>query len=446
MILVLPITPLDILIWGVLGALLGLAISWIPGFHIVNILVLVTLTMPSILIENQYLAPYFALGAVVSFSFMSSISATYLSVADDSMMLMLFPSQRYLLMGHGHRAILLYLIGALGGAVFLVVFGLTIGPLVMPIVFNLFSPFYTWVLLGVVLFLFLSEWPKEGDRGRSGKERLMLAWRQIAGGIIVFLASGILGIYANYSSLIPVERAFARLTPLFIGFFGLSWVIRNIISRVFIPRQDTRDIVETQYGAILAGIGSGIFGGGIAAFFPVVTGGMGALIGGHMASTRGDDTFMISQGTARLVYYTGALLLLFMPTSRITRGTVAWLVGGIYTPKTWIEYYYAIFVILVVSALAFITTLYMSKLMSKLLMVINYVYISLIVAIFLFILSYLIAGFWGVILMLVAAAVGFGALVFNTRLSYCLGVLILPVLLSMTGTLGSFLSLLGLGW
>lgn len=440
-----PVNPVDVFLWGITGALLGLALSWIPGFHVVNILILISLTSPHLLLENQYLTPYFALGAVVAFSYMSSISTTYLSVADDSMMLMLFPSQRYLLIGQGHRAVLLYLTGALGATIFLVLFGLTVGPIVMPIVYNLFSPFYTWVLLSVVLFLFLSEWPKEGDRGDKSTERLSLAWRQIAGGLIVFFASGILGLYVNYTSLIPIERAFARLTPLFIGFFGLSWVIRNIVSHVYIPRQDTRDIVEASPSSILAGIGSGILGGGIAAFFPVVTGGMGALIGGHMASTRGDDTFMISQGAARTMYYTGALLLLFTPTSRVTRGTVAWLIGGIYTPKTWIEYYYALFTVLAVSSLSFLVTMYMSKSMSRVLMYVNYFYISIAVAVFLTILSYMIAGLTGVLLMLVATIIGFTALLFNTRLSYCLGVLILPVLLSMTGTIGPFLSLLGLG-
>ena len=441
-----PINPLDVIIWSLMGSALGLILSWMPGFHIVNIMVLITLVYPGLFVGNEYYVPYFALGAVIAFSFMSSISTVYLSVADDSMMLMLFPTQRYLLMGYGHRAVLLYLIGALTAIIFLAIFSLTIATIVMPIVYNLFSPYYLWILLGIVLFLFLSEWPKEGERGETGGKRLFLAWRQIIGGVIVFFASGILGLYVNYSSLIPVERAFARLTPLFIGFFGLSWILRNLLSRVIIPKQITDDVVETHVNAILAGAGSGIIGGGIAAFFPVVTGGMGALIGGHMASTRGDDTFIISQGAARTIYYVGALLLLFNPVSRITRGAVAWLVSGLYSPKTWTEYYYAIFVLVFIGALSFIVTLFMSRLVSKLLSRVNYIHLSIAVAVFLFILTYLVAGLWGIPLMLVATAVGFTALVFNTRLSYCLGALILPVLLSMTCTLNYVLPILGIRW
>jgi len=191
------------------------------------------------------------------------------------------------------------------------------------------------------------------------------------------------------------------------------------------------------------GVASGVIGGGIAAFFPVITGGMGALIGGHIASGKGDDTFVVSQGAARVIYYVGALFLLFMPTARVTRGAVAWLIGSIYTPKTWFEFYYAGFTIILVAAISFIATLYISKAVSRLLSVISYVHVSLVVAVFLVLLTYLITGPVGILLLAVATALGFTAQVFNTRISYCLGALILPVLLNMTGTSGMLLNLLG---
>jgi putative membrane protein len=438
------ITVFDVILWGLMGALLGLALSWIPGLHIANLMILVLYATPLFTGGNEYAAPYFALGAVVAFSFMSSIASTYLSVSDESMMLMLFPSQRYLLVGRGHRAVLLYCIGALIGALSLAVFMTTIGVVVMPIIYNLFSPYYWFALLAVVLFMFLSEWPKESDLGRSGLERLWLAWRQILGGLLVFLASGVLGLYATYSGLIKLEVSFARLTPLFIGFFGLPWVLRNIISRRTLPAQDTRHVVETAPSAVINGATSGIIGGGIAAFFPVITGGMGALIGGHMASSRGDDAFLISQGAARTVYYTGALFFLFHPTMRITRGAVAWLVGGLYTPKAWIEFYYGAALIILVAGASLLGTIYMSKAVAKLLTRVSYAKISAVIAVFLVALVYYLTGFNGLILLAAATAVGFAAMVFNTRLSYCLGALILPVLLNITGYTDEALTLLGI--
>lgn len=89
------------------------------------------------------------------------------------------------------------------------------------------------------------------------------------------------------------------------------------------------------------------------------------------------------------------------------------------------------------------TTLYISKAVSRLLSVISYVYVSLAVAVFLTLLTYLITGPVGILLLVVATALGFTAQVFNTRISYCLGALILPVLLNMTGTSGILPNLLG---
>ncbi|MFN3268883.1 MAG: hypothetical protein ACK416_06470, partial [Zestosphaera sp.] len=89
--------------------------------------------------------------------------------------------------------------------------------------------------------------------------------------------------------------------------------------------------------------------------------------------------------------------------------------------------------------------LYISKAISRLLSVISYVHISLVVAIFLVLLTYLITGPLGILLLTVATALGFTAQVLNTRITYCLGALILPVLLNMTGTSGILLNLLGIG-
>ncbi|WP_448578511.1 tripartite tricarboxylate transporter permease [Thermosphaera sp.] len=439
------VNPVEVLTWGLTGTFLGLLLSWIPGLHIFNLLVLVFALAPGFITSNIYALPYFALGAVVGFSFASSIASTYLSVSDESMMLMLFPSQRYLLAGRGHRAVLLYLIGALIGAVFLAAFMATIGVYAMPVIYNLFSPYYWFILLAIVVFMFMSEYPKEADHGRTPREKLWLAWRQVLGGVLVFFASGILGFIASYSGLLRVEAAYARLTPLFIGFFGFPWVLRNLISKRSIPRQDTRDFVETSPGAVINGSASGIMGGGIAAFFPIITGGMGALVGGHMASSRGDDAFLISQGAARTVYYTGALFFLFHPTMRITRGAVAWLVGGVYTPKTWAEFYVGAAFIILAAALSFAVTLYLSKAVAWLLTRISYVYISAATLAFLVGLVFYLTGPVGVALMLAATSVGFAAMVFNTRLSYCLGSLILPVLANTMGFAGFFFGLLGLG-
>jgi len=435
----------ELLLWSLAGVLFGAVISWIPGFHIFNIMALLVAVfgVGSIMPTDAF--PFFAIGSIVAYAYVSAISSVYFSVADESAVFLLFPTQRYLLLGRGHEAVLLYLLGAVSGTLILVLSALFIFPKVLPPIYQATSPYITYFLVAIVLFMFMSEWPKEGDRGRSPWNRLWLAWRQILAGIAVFFISGILGFAVMNTNLLPTTSAYTRLTPMFIGFFGMSWVLLNILSNPPMLEQVPDDKVESSVYNILKASFGGALGGTIAAVYPIITGGMGALVAGHMTSQRGDDAFIISQGVNRVIYYVGAFTLLFLPNLRLTRGAAAWLVSSVYTPKSYSEYLAAVGVILLAAGISFLFTYYISKVIARSFKVVHIQKMSYIVAVILIAISYILTGWMGVVVLLVSTAIGMMAAAFNTRRSYCLGGLILPVLISMTGHTGAVMSLLGLG-
>jgi len=435
------IDPSNVLLYGLLGTVMGAALSWLPGLHIFNILALLLSIGFTGFIPDQYF-PFFALGAVIAYSYLYAIPTVYFSVAEESTIFMLFPTQRYLLNGRGHEAVLLYLIGSLFGSLFLIL-GSVVLLYLVPIMYNIFMPFITYLIIGIVVFWFMAEWPRKGDRG-TPRERFINSYAQILGGLFIFFAAGILGFVVNYTGILPAEMAYARLTPLFIGFFGMPWVLQNILLKRKIPKQVVSDSVETSLTRVGHAFSGGLIGGLIAAVFPIITGGMGALIASHMTSQRGDDAFIISQGVNRVIYYVGAFYLLFLPTARLTRGAVAWLTQGIYVPKTWSEFYYAIFVITLASGVSLLLTLFASKLLARNLHRVNYTYTSILIAIYLVIITYLITGLIGVALMLFSTLIGLATILLNTRRSYPLAALIFPVLASMTGTVDFWLKIIGL--
>ncbi len=435
----------NILIWSLAGVLFGAAISWIPGFHIFNIMALLVAVFGVGELIPVQAFPFFAVGAIVAYAYVSAISSVYFSVADESAVFLLFPTQRYLLLGRGHEAVLLYLIGAVAGTLVLVLGALFIFPKVLPPIYQATSPYITYFLVAIVLFMFMSEWPKEGDRGKTPLQRLWLAWRQILGGILVFFLSGILGFAVMNTNLLPTTSAYTRLTPMFIGFFGMSWVLLNILSNPPMLPQKLDDKVESSVYNTLKATFGGALGGTIAAVYPIITGGMGALVAGHITSQRGDDAFIISQGVNRVIYYVGAFTLLFLPNLRLTRGAAAWLVSSVYTPKSYAEYLAAIGVILLSAGISFLFTYYLSKLIARSFTVVHIRKLSYIVAVVLVVISYVLTGPMGVVVLFVSTAIGMMAAAFNTRRSYCLGGLVLPVLISMTGHTGEVMHLLGLG-
>jgi len=435
--------PLGVVVWTLFGVLVGLGFSWMPGFHVYNVIALLAVTGGAITFIPQEAFPFFVLGALVSFAYSSVISTVYFSVADDTMIFMLFPTQRYLVAGRGHEAVLVTLLGTLAGSVILAA-SMPVMPLILPFLRDVLNQFITVFLSALVVFMFMSEWLKMGEREENRLRRFLKAWSQIAGGVFVFLASGLLGFVVLNTDILPSSVAYVRLTPLFLGFFGLPWVLVNLLSGLPVGEQDTRDEVSTDWKGLLSGVFGGALGGYIAAFFPLITGGMGALVAGHITSQRGDDTFMASQGANRFIYYVGAFLFLFLPAASLTRGSAAWLVSSIYQPKTYQEYVYSIGALLLASGVSFIGTVALSKLVAR---IVGrwFKQISLAVAVLLVAIAWALTGPMGVVVMLIAAVIGASSVFLNTRRSYCLGVLILPVLVSMTGNTGVVMKLLGLG-
>ncbi|MEM1661905.1 MAG: tripartite tricarboxylate transporter permease [Desulfurococcaceae archaeon] len=431
---------IGVISYGLLGVLVGSALSWLPGLHIFNILAFLVAIGLTNAIPDVYF-PYFSLGALISYSYLYIIPTTYFSVAEESTVLLLFPTQRYLLSGRADEAVLLYIIGAIIGSLYLTLFSPLLLYLV-PIIYNIYNSFISYLIIGIVVFWFMAEWPRKGDRG-SPARRLWDAYQQIIGGVLVFIMAGLLGIIANYTSILPPQAGYARLTPLFIGCFGMPWVLQNFIMKRKVPKQEIFLKAETSISRVAWGAASGLIGGTIAAVFPIITGGMGGLIAGHMTSTRGDDAFVISQGVNRVVYYVGAFYLLFLPFSRLVRGATAWITQAIYMPKTWLEFYYAIFIILLASGIAALFTIFLSKFIASSIHRISYKALSIGLVTYLTLITYVITGFNGVLLMIIATFIGLATILFNTRRSYPLAVLIVPVLASWTGTVEFWLKLIG---
>ena len=116
-----------------------------------------------------------------------------------------------------------------------------------------------------------------------------------------------------YRGLVPVEAAYQNLMPAFVGLFAIPWVLQNAFSRTQIPPQHVAASVDADLPLVLRGVLSGAAGGLFAAFFPVVTGGIGGFIAGHATAQRDDRLFIVSQGASKAIYYIGSLLLFFVP-------------------------------------------------------------------------------------------------------------------------------------
>jgi putative membrane protein len=322
--------------------------------------------------------------------------------------------------------------GALGAALLLLALAPVL-PRVLPAVREIVAPHLHWILAAVSVFLIMSEWPKGHDRARGSAARIVDAWRSPAMGLLTFLLSGLLGLILFYGSVVPPEAAFQSLMPAFTGLFALPCVLGGILWRTVVPRQRSPTAIAVSAGTVVRGVGAGALGGLFAAFFPAITGGIGAFLAGHATAQRDDRVFLVSQGASKLIYYAGGFLLFFVPGLHLSRGGMAWLTGLLYTPRMGASYWMAVAAIAVSGAMAFAMLLWLGRVAAGVVSRVDYRTISVATLLVLVTLIVALTGLRGVLVATIATAIGLIPVTWGARRTNCLGVLLIPLTLQMAG-------------
>jgi len=372
-----------------LGVLIGALLSILPGMHILNFVgigLFIYLVTPGF--DALGLAMIF-IGMLIGYIMIGMIQMTYMGVPDDSTRYFAFPNQKYLMYGRGHEAAIIAGIGALGSALIL----LAIAPAsnwIFPIFRRLTTPHFHWILIGVVFYLLQADWPKDwGSRAKTRLGRLKDGWASLSAGWLTFTLSMLLGFISLNISILSIDRAFQNLMPVVVGFFGISYVLMNLISRANIPPQNVGNALYVSKKDMVRGTSTGFLGGMFAAYQPMITAGPGLKLAGHATATGGDTQFMISGGAGRYAYYIGAFFLFWVPLLHLTRGALAWISSVMYTPTVESEFWLLLAGIAMATVFAFVLLFVFSKIIAKKISRINFYKLSRIV------LSLIIGVVWG---------------------------------------------------
>ncbi|MBI4672688.1 MAG: tripartite tricarboxylate transporter permease [Chloroflexi bacterium] len=435
---------LSLVPYAIAGTLLASTLALVPALHVYNIagiFILFALNVQQFIGGNEL--AMLLLGMIVGYAMLNTVSAIFLGAPDDSTVFIVLPGQKYLLMSRGYEAAVLTGIGGLGGILVLVVLS-PVASTIFGAMRAIVLPHLHWILAVIITYMLMAEWPKGGDHGATGLARLWDAWKGLGAGILTFILSGILGIVLMYKSPVPVDMSFQNLLPAFVGLFAVPWVLDNILSGTEIPKQHIPTTVDAPPGMIARGVFSGALGGLFAAFFPVVTGGIGGYLAGHATAQRDDRVFIISQGASKFLYYVGAFWLFFLPAARITKGGMSGMLATIYTPEGPGLYYTAVALIALCGVLSFFLLLGYARAAVWLVEKINYRYISIATLFLLIALVFFFTGVGGLAVMLVATPIGWLPVLWGSRRMNCLGVLLVPITLNLAGLGATVAGWLGL--
>jgi putative membrane protein len=415
------------------GTVLSSLLACLPALHIYNVAGLLILLAPRLegLLPGDMLA-LFMLGLVIGYAVVNTIPSIFFGAPDESTLFVVLPGQRYLMQQRGFEASVLTGVGGLGGLLVLLLLA-PVMPRLFPVVRVVVGPHLHWILGAIIVFMLMSEWPKGSDRGRTGLAKFLDAWSSLGAGLLTFLLSGLLGMVLLYSNLVPAERAFQNLLPAFVGLFAVPWVLQNLLSQAQVPAQHAAGSVYLTPGLIARGVGAGALGGLFAAFFPVVTGGIGGFLAGHATAQRDDRLFILSQGASKLIYYVGGFLLFFVPGLHLTRGGMAGMLSILYTPHTPATFWLVIAATLICGALAFGLLLGLSRVALRLVTRLDYRWVSAGTLGLLVGVVFAMTGWGGLLISVVATAIGLLPVMWGARRMNCMGVLLLPLTLQMAG-------------
>jgi putative membrane protein len=432
------------MVMGLLGVILATIFSLIPGLHIYSLLGFVVLFILTLDYVDPLVFSAFTASMLVGYCLGSSISAVYFQTPDDSSVFMVFPSQKYLQDGRGFEAVFLTGIGAVIGALLacmLIIFGSTF----LTLLVDLLVAHSLWIIATAMAFVWLSEWPKDPARQKTRLGRLGAAWVQLLMGLFVIAASGILGIYLFFSQLIPPERSFQGLAAAFVGLFAIPSILQNLFSaKKDIPKQYLGKTIEGNPSELIQGVAGGVIGGSIGMLIPSLTAGVGNTFARHAVAQSGDRSFMFSQGLSRSIYYIGAVMLLFIPGVIIRRGGAALFITMFYVPNTFSELLIIASTVLISTAVGWFLFTLIAKGITKSIHRIDTRFISFFGLTIMLLLTYYMLGFSGIFILVVATAIGYIPLVFNTRRIHCISVITIPIMISMAGLTTFVIQLFGI--
>ena len=431
--------------FGLAGTLLGALIALVPGLHVFNLagLALLLSTNGQWPYSQEALA-FMLVGLVVGWTVVNVVPSVFLFAPDEASAASVLPATKMLLKGQGPEAALLIGAGTLGGLLSLVVLAPFLEDALRPIR-AIIQPHMAWMLVTVITFMVLGEWPRIDNRIPTPLGRLAAAWVYLGAGLLAFVLSGLLGLVLMYRSPIALQFSFQNLLPAFVGLFAIPGLLQVMVYGTRLPPQQPATLAGLAPVEWVRGTMTGMAGGLFASVLPVVSGGIGGLLAGHASSKYDDRLFLISQGASKVGYYLGSLLLLFVPGVALVRGGMSWMLSSIYVPFGPRSYWLAVATVALCGAVALVLLMGCVKVAGHAASRINPKWLAAASLLMASAVTYGFTGSSGLAVMGVGAAIGLIPVLAGGRRMNCLGVILVPITLNIIGLgpdLARFLGLL----
>ncbi len=388
---------LELILFLFLGIFAGTLAGLIPGIHI-NLIGALLISISATFLFG--FAPIYILTFIVAMAvtqtFIDFIPSVFLGCPDTDTELSVLPGHELLKKGQAYQAILLTAYGSIAAIIIILIIAYP-STLVIEKFYSFIKDIIPYILIAASIILILIE-----------KKKLSAAF--------VFALTGTLGVISTH---LTVNQP---LLPLLTGLFGASSIIISMNQKTKIPKQEIvfkkPKLKKPLLGAVIASP--------ICSFLPGLGSGQAAIIGNIISRTdkRG---FLVLLGATNTIVMSFSFLSLYTIEKTRTGAAVALkeIIGAI--PQNF--FIVALLIILISGIISFFLTKILSKFFAKNFHKVNYKKISLATLSILFIVTLLVSGPLGILILITSTITGIYCISLGVRRTNMMGVLLIPTII-----------------
>jgi putative membrane protein len=406
---------IELLLFLFLGILTGVVTGLIPGLH-PNTLFIIILSLSDFIYSIPTpLFLTFIISAALCNTFVNFIPSILLGAPEPDSCLSVLPGHRFLMEGNGYEALYLTVAGGVGVTLLTLV--------AFPLLIILIPAAYGFIHQCIhVILIFIAAW-------------MILDEKHKAGGLIIFILSGLFGLITLNSFPSKVV-----LFPALTGLFGTSAIIVSMISKTVIPPQKEPGNVRI-IGRHVKGSVAGWLSGMLTGLLPGIGAAQAGVIVAQTLKANTKD-FLTALGGINTsnIFFT---FIVFYTLGK-TRSGAAWTISQVMDSVSFFDILILVFVGATACFISAIITLRIGRFAIMRITSFDYNRVNMFILVTLIVLVYIFSGPIGLLIVAVGTCIGLLTILGGTRRIQLMGFLIFPTILYFSGLNAYILVLLGL--
>jgi putative membrane protein len=437
-----------IIVFCVLGVLVGIVTGLLPGLHVNNVALIMLSASSAIVavcsplfaygISEQFiliLIAGFMISVSISHSFHDTIPTTFIGAPEEDTALSVLPAHSLLLKGEGYKAVALAAMGSYGAILVCIA-------LLYPLRFIIGPPLslYTavreimvWVLIAIAILMITTEKTRITELGDKGRIPSIIGMLFAA---FVFIMSGIFGLLVlDFHLVSPIGLPAPVLFPALAGLFGVPTLLNSLFTKPAIPEQKVEPLVQNRIEkkSSLVSIFIGSLAGIFVSIIPGLTTATGTVLAMNIRQKSSQEQTIVTLSSVNTAATFSVTVMLFIILRARSGVTIA--VSQLIAIEPWQSLLmpagmiYLLMFLILSGILSYFLTLYIGRLFAKKFHRIPYQSLVVFTLVFVFALVVLFTGVLGLTVLLSATCIGFLPICWGVRRSHCMGVLLVPIIL-----------------